>query len=211
MIYDVETAGVPLWTETQTVNIQKGIFSVLLGGVMPLNLAFDKPYFLEIKVGTEVMSPRQRIASAAYAFRADTAQNSDKVNGVAASATPEANKLLALDAAAKIPTTVFKKYDSGWFAVSTAQAYSKIHNLGTTNAIFKLYFATDINGSNMMLCEWFTDETVNDRFGGTLKSITATTIVAQTGRNAVQSTYDTSGNWQTYVTGYYRIIGFALE
>jgi len=71
MIYDVETAGVPLWTETQSVSVSKGIFSVLLGGATNLNLAFDKPYFLEIKVGTEVMSPRQRIASAAYAFSAE--------------------------------------------------------------------------------------------------------------------------------------------
>lgn len=71
-IYDSETAGNLLWEETQTgVVIQKGIFSLLLGSVTNLNLAFDKPYFLEIKVNNEVMSPRQRIASGAYAFRAE--------------------------------------------------------------------------------------------------------------------------------------------
>jgi len=74
-IYDAETAGNLLWEETQQVTVSKGIFSVLLGGVTPLNIGFDKPYFLEIKVGTEVMSPRQRVASAAYAFRADTADS----------------------------------------------------------------------------------------------------------------------------------------
>lgn len=70
-IYDAEAAGNLLWEETQSVTIQKGIFNVLLGSVTSLNLAFDKPYFLEIKVGTEVMSPRQRIASAGYAIRAE--------------------------------------------------------------------------------------------------------------------------------------------
>jgi hypothetical protein len=66
-IYDAETAGNLLWEETQTgVIINKGIFAVLLGSVTNLNLAFDKPYFLEIKVGNEVMSPRQRITSAGY-------------------------------------------------------------------------------------------------------------------------------------------------
>ena len=70
-IYDAETSGTLLWEETQSVTIQKGIFSVMLGGVTALNLAFDKPYWLEIKVGTEAMSPRQQIASVPYAFTAE--------------------------------------------------------------------------------------------------------------------------------------------
>lgn len=71
-IYDAETAGNLLWEETHAgALIQKGIFSVLLGSVTNLNLAFDKPYFLEIKVNNEVMSPRQRIAASAYAMRAE--------------------------------------------------------------------------------------------------------------------------------------------
>jgi len=76
-IYDASVAGNLLWEENYSgVVIQKGIFSVLLGSVTNLNLAFDKPYFLEIKVGNEVMSPRQSIASAGYAIRAETAEKS---------------------------------------------------------------------------------------------------------------------------------------
>jgi len=79
-IYDAETAGTMLWEETQSgVVIQKGIFSILLGSVTNLNLPFDKPYFLEIKVGNEVMSPRQAITSAGYAIRAEKAQNTDSL------------------------------------------------------------------------------------------------------------------------------------
>jgi hypothetical protein len=70
-IYDHESAGNLLWSETQSVSVSKGIFNVLLGGATALNLAFDKPYWLEIKVGDEVMSPRQRMASAPYAFTAE--------------------------------------------------------------------------------------------------------------------------------------------
>lgn len=72
-IFDAESAGTLLWEETQTVLVQKGIFSVILGGVTNLDLAFDKPYWLEIKVGVEVMSPRQRISSSGYAYRSEVA------------------------------------------------------------------------------------------------------------------------------------------
>ncbi|MFA5119284.1 MAG: hypothetical protein WC695_10665 [Candidatus Omnitrophota bacterium] len=69
-IYDAETAGNLLWEEIQpAVVVQKGIFNVLLGSVTDLGLAFDMAYFLEIKVGSEVMAPRQRMSSAAYAMR----------------------------------------------------------------------------------------------------------------------------------------------
>lgn len=75
-IYDAETAGNLLWEEThQGTVIQKGIFSILLGSVTNLDLPFDKPYFLEIKVGNEVMSPRQAITSAGYAIRAEKAED----------------------------------------------------------------------------------------------------------------------------------------
>ncbi|MEK6714813.1 MAG: hypothetical protein AABY43_02045 [Candidatus Omnitrophota bacterium] len=70
-IYDALSGGNMLWEETQQVVIDKGIFGVLLGSAVNLNLAFDIPYYLEIKVGSEVMSPRQQIAASAYAITAD--------------------------------------------------------------------------------------------------------------------------------------------
>lgn len=57
-IYDAESGGNLLWEETQSVVISQGIFAVMLGASNGLNLTFDAPYFLEIKVGTEVMNPR---------------------------------------------------------------------------------------------------------------------------------------------------------
>lgn len=72
-IYDVESCGAPLWTEPYTgLTIDKGIFNVMLGGQTALNLAFDKPYYLGIQVGSDTeMTPRQRLASSAYAFTAE--------------------------------------------------------------------------------------------------------------------------------------------
>ncbi len=78
-IYDAEAAGNLLWQETHSaVVIQKGIFSILLGSVTNLDLLFDKQYYLEIKVGNEVMSPRQGITSAGYAVKSEKAEVADK-------------------------------------------------------------------------------------------------------------------------------------
>jgi hypothetical protein len=80
-IYDVETDGNLLWEEThQEVTLEKGVFSVILGSVTNLDLLFDKQYFLEIEVDGEVMSPRQKITSAGYAFRAESAEKAVALN-----------------------------------------------------------------------------------------------------------------------------------
>ncbi len=77
-IYDTENAGTLLWQGTyNNVPFTKGTFNILLGDINDTgynfqNLAFDKPYWLEIKVGTDnPMTPRQRITSAGYAITAE--------------------------------------------------------------------------------------------------------------------------------------------
>jgi len=75
-IYDADAGGTLLWEETQSTLIQKGIFSCLLGGVTNLDLPFDEPYWLAVKVGNdEEMTPRQQITSAGYAIRAEKVEN----------------------------------------------------------------------------------------------------------------------------------------
>jgi len=82
-IYDAASGGNLLWEETQSILVQKGIFSCFLGGVTNLDLAFDKPYWLAIKVGSDAeMAPRQQITSAGYAIKAE---NADKLEGRPAS------------------------------------------------------------------------------------------------------------------------------
>jgi len=53
-LYDAVTAGSNEWEETHTaVPIENGLFSVLLGGVTPLDLAFDKPYWLSVEIDSD--------------------------------------------------------------------------------------------------------------------------------------------------------------
>jgi hypothetical protein len=97
-LYAVASSGSALWSETQSVSTTKGIFSVVLGASTPIDLAFDKQYWLGITVGAgSEMSPRVAITSGAYSFRsvrADTASwlNADfGVGGSMACGTPLGN------------------------------------------------------------------------------------------------------------------------
>ena len=75
-LYDSPSEGTVLWSETQSVFIQNGILSVLLGSVTPLENYFDKPVWLGIKIGDdEEMTPRQSIMSVPYAFNSSLAED----------------------------------------------------------------------------------------------------------------------------------------
>lgn len=75
-LYDTSGNGVG-WTEDQTVTVSQGLFSALLGAVNPLDVAFDEPYELGVRVEGSVseLSPRVRLGSAAYALRAAVADS----------------------------------------------------------------------------------------------------------------------------------------
>jgi hypothetical protein len=73
-IFSEESGGTVIWTEThQNVPVNNGLFTVMLGSIMPFTLEGFKEEgdrFLEISVGDETLQPRFRIASVAYAIRA---------------------------------------------------------------------------------------------------------------------------------------------
>ena len=72
LIYDAATSGSLLWSETQSVDVEDGLFNILLGSVIPLpHELFEGPdRYLAIKVETDSeMLPRQRLASVGYAFQ----------------------------------------------------------------------------------------------------------------------------------------------
>ena len=70
-IYEMETGGTPLWTETQFVTADEGLFDVRLGKMAPIpeDLFNDANVYLGIQVGEDAeMTPRVQIASVGYAF-----------------------------------------------------------------------------------------------------------------------------------------------
>jgi hypothetical protein len=84
-LYNVDSGGANIWTETQTVAVANGIFQVDLGAstAFPSNLDWNNDtLYLGIKVGSDAeMTPRIRFDAVPYAF------NSEKVNGLTVTST----------------------------------------------------------------------------------------------------------------------------
>lgn len=80
-LYNVESGGTALWSETQpAVSVTDGLFSVLLGSVTPLSsslIADNSDLWLGITIGSDTeMAPRDKLASAPYAMMADVPDGS---------------------------------------------------------------------------------------------------------------------------------------
>jgi len=78
--------GTGLWSEAQKVTVTKGLFGVNLGSATQggIPLAFDKPYWVEVSIGAEKLSPRYPLTSAPYSFYGGVAGNIDasKIIGI---------------------------------------------------------------------------------------------------------------------------------
>ncbi len=70
-LYDVPTEGSPLWMETVSVNVSKGIFSTTLGYSTPIEEIFSRPLYLSLEVnGAGELTPRRLFTASAYALGA---------------------------------------------------------------------------------------------------------------------------------------------
>ncbi len=69
-LYETETGGTTIWSETQpSVAIIGGLYSISLGSVNPLTASFSKIYYLGVSVGTgDELIPRARLTSSPYAM-----------------------------------------------------------------------------------------------------------------------------------------------
>jgi len=117
-IYDVESGGAPLWTGTHTttngnpVQVANGIFSVALGSgtgnAMAASVFNGPDRWLEARVGTETLSPRQRITSVAYSL---VSENSRFLAGMEASDFAEDGEVAAaISAHAAVPDVHHARY-----------------------------------------------------------------------------------------------------
>ena len=164
--YETESGGDPIWTETKNLQITKGLFSTLLGDQSPfgLNVKFDKPYFLGIKVGNEAeLSPRITLTSTGYSFSSiisDTSKNIidgkvvKSLNGLRDDVTLEGSG----------GTTINKSGNK--ITISSSTGSSGIQEINNTDSTINI---TNPNGSTT---------TLNLKVPLLLKSSTASVVVS---------------------------------
>ena len=78
-LFAVPVGGNPLWAESQLLGLSDGYYATHLGdataadgGVgVPVNVLDGSERYLQLTIAGNVLSPRQRITSVAYAYRAD--------------------------------------------------------------------------------------------------------------------------------------------
>ena len=68
-IYDVETGGTALWSETKSVSVVGGLFSTNLGDASAIDLPFDSPYWLGLTVESDQeATPRTLLTTTPYSY-----------------------------------------------------------------------------------------------------------------------------------------------
>lgn len=88
-IYDQATGGTKSWEETHSnVTVTDGLFNVKLGSatnaIEPGELPDGPDCWLQITVGTTVISPRVQLVSVPYTYKSDNAEDANKLGGVPA-------------------------------------------------------------------------------------------------------------------------------
>lgn len=74
-LYDAVMGGNKVWEENATLDVVAGVYSHYLGSVTPLQIQdFKSTLFLEVQVGTSVMTPRTELSYAPYSLSVAAAQ-----------------------------------------------------------------------------------------------------------------------------------------
>ncbi|MFK8029010.1 MAG: hypothetical protein AB8G18_02115 [Gammaproteobacteria bacterium] len=93
--YNVDIGGAPLWSQTQSVTVEQGLFSLTLGNPanpFPAGL-FDNTVYIGMFVAGEELLPRRALSTGAYAFKANDA---DTVDGADAADLDQSADVTAL-------------------------------------------------------------------------------------------------------------------
>ena len=188
-LYTQPSGGSAIWTEAQTIPVVGGLFSALLGAVTPISSVPDGGALylsLQVAVNPE-LTPRLRIASSAYSYKADTA------NYALAGGTPEYTWVRGT------PDSVL--YTVGNLGIARGGAGNMLHGTQRfTHVNLGVACTTGTSGQD------YQSATVGGGYGNTASGYTAT--VGGGWQNTASNTYATVGGGNTnYASDDYATVG----
>jgi len=151
-IYEAQVGAPAIWSETQTLPVEAGIFNAILGVNIPLDMAFDDPYWLGIAIdGEDELAPKVELTSSAYALNAQRLEGYNADDFAATGHDHELDQLSDVDVDAATDGQVLTYDGSGenWIAQTpeamadgdwTIVGSSYIH---TSNDNFRVGIGTD--------------------------------------------------------------------
>lgn len=148
-IYNVDTGGSALWTETQTLTTSQGQYSAILGSVFPIDITGSENYWLGIQVDPSPELGRVQLTSSAYLLDDDLEDLADgTLSGtgrVANSATTSTN--------ANTADAIVSRDASGNFSAGTITANLTGNVSGSsssvTGTVAGSQISSGINGNNI--------------------------------------------------------------
>ncbi|MCH8328473.1 MAG: hypothetical protein IID15_08145, partial [Candidatus Marinimicrobia bacterium] len=141
-LYDAEVGGSVVWTETHlSVPVAKGLFTVILGSAgSALDKAFDIPYWLGIKVGSDPeLTPRSALTSTPYSLRAATAES--VAAGAITSAMVADGTLTGADISSSAALTVASVTTTGSVGIGVSNPTRKLEVAGVIRATEGIEFS----------------------------------------------------------------------
>jgi hypothetical protein len=100
-VYGVDTGGTALWSETQSVDVQNGLYAVQLGKITPLTAGlFSGDRWIGVQMdGQTEITPRTAVASVPFALNA---MGADTVDGLHAATSGQDAHVLASDTSGNV-------------------------------------------------------------------------------------------------------------
>lgn len=150
--FNQETGGTAIWTEETQVTCNQGVFDVLLGNNVPINVQFNGPVWLEITLGGTALSPRVLMTSVPYAFTAQKVMPRSVHKEDLAPLASTTNATIVWNGSEWVeqPFTIApslqSSYDNGKTINETNQTIQLISNTGLAeSALFAHFRATDLS------------------------------------------------------------------
>lgn len=167
-LYAAATGGSALWTETQSVTIANGNYSVVLGNITPFGLPFDVPYYLGVTIGTDAeMTPRATLSMAPYAFRAVDANSvasvaGSSITGAITSATIAGSQITGAISSATLSGTALTQLD-GRYAPATINSVPQDNIITTvdTGALVGEFTSITIGADGLPVISYY--DSLNSR------------------------------------------------